>query len=233
MRNNHFFKTQILMAAIAAAVIAPFCAFSQQRTAARTTTTIKDSDIYVPDKVLEPSYTRKEASDMLKEYIAAFGDSDMPNSYDVFAKDPDKYKRIGTRQLQSAMGNLYNYVHDPEIQEVTGVTDGWLKSLYNKALELKEPAEKMDKAIRTKNAALYTQATKGYAEKYDELQKFVRKTPERLSAEALKKIVDANKAKRKADYIALRKKQILEQEAAANKAIEEEIKKASGSNKKN
>ena len=54
MRNNHFFKTQIVMAAIVATVIAPFCAFSQQKTAARTTT-IKDSDIYVPDKVLEPS----------------------------------------------------------------------------------------------------------------------------------------------------------------------------------
>jgi len=233
MRNNHFFKTQILLAALAAAVIAPFCAFSQQKTAARTAASIKDSDIYVPDKVLEPSYSRKEASDMLKECIAAFGDTDMPNSYEVFAKDPNKYKRIGTRQLQSAMGNLYNYVHDPEIQEVTGVTDGWLKSLYNKALELKEPAETMDKAIRLKNAALYAQATKGYAEKYDELQKFVRKTPDRLSAEALKRITDANKAKRKADFIALRKKQILEQEAAAKKALEEELKKASASKKKN
>ena len=232
MRNNHFFKTQILLAALAAAVIAPFCAFAQQKTAARTSaTTIKDSDIYVPDKVLEPSYTRKDASDMLKECIAAFGDSDMPNSYEVFAKDPNKYKRIGTRQLQSAMGNLYNYVHDPEIQEVTGVTDGWLKSLYNKALELKEPAELMDKAIRLKNATLYAQATKGYAEKYDELQKFVKKTPDRLSAEALKRITDANKAKRKADFIALRKKQIIEQEAAAKKALEEELKKASGSKK--
>ena len=230
MRNNHFFKTQILLAALAAAV-APFCAFSQQRTAARTAATIKDSDIYVPDKVLEPSYSRKDASDMLKEYIAAFGDSDMPNSYEVFARDPDKYKRIGTRQLQAAMGNLYNYVHDPDIQEVTGVTEGWLKSLYNKALELKEPAELMDKAIRMKNATMYTQATKGYAEKYDELQKFVKKTPERLDAAALKKITDANKAQRKKDYIALRKKQILEQEAAAKKAIDEEIKKASGSKK--
>ena len=77
MRNNHFFKTQILLAALAAAVIAPFCAFSQQKTAARATTTIKDSDIYVPDKVLQPSYTRKDASDMLKECIAAFADTDM------------------------------------------------------------------------------------------------------------------------------------------------------------
>ena len=233
MRNNHFFKTQILLAAVAAAVIAPFCLFAQQKpAAARTAASIKDSDIYVPDKVLEPTYTKKDASDLLKEYIAAFGDSDMPNSYEVFAKNPEKYKRIGTRQLKSAMGNLYNYVHDPEIQEVTGVTDGWLKSLYNKALELKDPAETMDKAIRLKNAALYAQATKGYAEKYDELQKFVRKTPDRLSAEALKRITDANKAKRKADFIALRKKQILEQEAAAKKALEEELKKASGSKKK-
>ena len=231
MRNNHFFKTQILLAALAAAVIAPFCAFSQQKTAARTTTTIKDSDIYVPDKVLQPSYTRKDASDMLKECIAAFADTDMPRSYEVFAKDPNKYKRIGTRQLQSAMGNLYNYVHDPEIQEVTGVTDGWLKALYNKALELKEPAELMDKAIRLKSAALYEQATKGYAEKYEELQKFVRKAPDRLSAEALKRLTDANKAKRRADFIALRKKQILEQEAAAKKALEEELKQASGSRK--
>ena len=231
MRNNHFFKTQILLAALAAAVIAPFCAFSQQKTAARATTTIKDSDIYVPDKVLQPSYTRKDASDMLKECIAAFADTDMPRSYEVFAKDPNKYKRIGTRQLQSAMGNLYNYVHDPEIQEVTGVTDGWLKALYNKALELKEPAELMDKAIRLKSAALYEQATKGYAEKYEELQKFARKNPDRLSAEALKRLTDANKAKRKADFIALRKKQILEQEAAAKKALEEELKQASGSRK--
>ena len=225
MRNNHFFKTQIVMAAIVATVIAPFCAFSQQKPAARTTT-IKDSDIYVPDSVLEPSYTKKDASDMLKEYIAAFGDSDMPNSYAVFAKNPDKYKRIGTRQLQSAMGNLYNYVHDPEIQEVTGATDAWFRALYNKALELKEPAELMDKAIRLKSATMYTQAAKAYGDKLDELNKFVKKGPERLSAEQHKKIVEANKARRKAEYIALRKKQILEQEAAAKKDAEEALKKA-------
>lgn len=225
MRNNHFFKTQIVMAAIVATVIAPFCAFSQQKTAARTTT-IKDSDIYVPDKVLEPSYTKKDASDMLKEYIAAFGDSDMPNSYAVFAKNPDKYKRIGTRQLQSAMGNLYNYVHDPEIQEVTEATDAWFRALYNKALELKEPAELMDKAIRLKSATMYTQAAQAYGEKLDELNKFVKKGAERLSAEQLKKIQEANRAKRKAEYIAQRKKQILEQEAAAKKDLEEAQKKA-------
>ena len=225
MRNNHFFKTQIVMAAIVATVIAPFCAFSQQKTAARTTT-IKDSDIYVPDSVLEPSYTKQDASDMLKEYLAAFSDSDMPNSYAVFAKNPDKYKRIGTRQLQSAMGNLYNYVHDPEIQEVTGATDAWFRALYNKALELKEPAELMDKAIRLKSATMYTQAAKDYGDKLDELNKFVKKGPERLSAEQHKKIVEANKARRKAEYIALRKKQILEQEAAAKKDAEEALKKA-------
>ena len=231
MRNNHFFKTQILLAAVAAALIAPICAFSQQKPAARTAASIKDSDIYVPDKVLEPSYTKKDASDLLKEYIAAFGDSDMPNSYEVFAKNPDKYKRIGTRQLKSAMVNLYNYVKDPEIQEVTGASDAWFKKLYNKALELNEPAELMDKAIRLKNATMYTQATKAYADKLDELNKFVKKGPERLDATALARIVEANKAKRKAEYIALRKKQILEQEAAAKKALEEEL-KAAGSKKK-
>ncbi len=232
MRNNHFFKTQILLAALAAAVIAPICAFSQQKPAARTAASIKDSDIYVPDKVLEPSYTKKDASDLLKEYIAAFGDSDMPNSYEVFAKNPDGYKRIGTRQLKSAMVNLYNYVKDPEIQEVTGASDAWFKKLYNKALELNEPAEMMDKAIRLKNATMYTQATKAYADKLDELNKFVKKGPERLDAAALAKITEANKAKRKAEYIALRKKQIIEQEEAAKKALDEELKKASGSKKK-
>ena len=73
---------------------------------------------------------------------------------------------------------------------------------------------------------MYTQATQAYGDKLDELNKFVRKGPERLSAEQLKKIVEANKAKRKAEYIALRKKQILEQEAAAKKATEEAMKKA-------
>ena len=231
MRNNHFFKTQILLAALAAAVIAPFCAFSQQKTAARTTAAKDNSNYYVPESVLKPSYTRKEASDMLKECIAAFGDTDMPRSYEVFAEDPDKYKRIGTRQLQSAMGNLYNYVHDPEIQEVTGVADSWLKALYNKALELKEPAELMDKAIRLKNAALYDQATKGYAEKYDELQKFVRKTPDRLSAEALKRLTDANRAKRRDQYIEEHEKYLKEREEAAKKDLEEALKKSSGSKK--
>lgn len=232
MRNNHFFKTQILLAALAATVIAPFCAFAQQKPAARTAASIKDSDIYVPDKVLEPPYTRKDASDLLKEYIAAFGDSDMPNSYEVFAKNPDKYKRIGTRQLKSAMANLYGYVKDSDIQEVTEATDNWFKNLYNKALELNEPAKMMDNAIRLKNATMYTQATKAYAEKYDELKAFVRKSPERLSAEQLKKITEANRARRKAEYIALRKKQILEQEEAARKAIEEETKKAAASSKR-
>ncbi|MBQ7731775.1 MAG: hypothetical protein IJT68_08065 [Lentisphaeria bacterium] len=232
MRNNHFFKTQILLAAIAAAVIAPFCAFAQQKTAPRTAASIKDSDIYVPDKALEPSYTKKEASDILKEYIAAFGAPDMPNTYEAFARNPEKYKRIGTRQIKSAMANLYSYVKDSEIQEVTEATDTWFKNLYNKALELNEPAKMMDNAIRLKNATMYAQARKLYDEKYDELKQFVRKTPDRLSNAELKKITEANRAKRRAEYIALRKQQILEQEEAARKAIEEENKKAAGSKKK-
>jgi hypothetical protein len=246
MRNNHFFKTQILLAALAAAVIAPFCAFTQQRTAARTATTIKDSDIYVPDKILEPSYTKKEASDLLKEYIAAFGDTDMPRTYEAFAREPDKYKRIGSRQIKSAMVNLYNYIFDaslkkknadaapvsPELMEVTEATDAWFKKLYNKALELNEPAELMDRAIRQKNATMYTQATKLYAEKFDELSKFAKK-PDRLDAATLKKITDDNRARRKAEYIAQRKQQLLEQEEAARKALEavETKKPASSKNK--
>ena len=156
MRNNHFFKTQILLAALAAAVITPIFAFAQQRPAARTAASIKDSDIYVPNEVLEPSFSKKEASDMLKEYIAAFGDSDMPGSYEAFARDPDKYaKRIGSRQIKSAMINLYNYIFDvslkkkesdaapvnPELMEVTEATDAWFKKLYNKALEQYRRAE--------------------------------------------------------------------------------------------
>ena len=231
MRNNHFFKTQILLAALAAAVIAPFCAFAQQKTAARTAASIKDSEIYVPNSVLEPPFTKQEASDILKEYIGAFADSDMPRTYEAFARDPEKYKRIGSRQLKSAMVNLYNYVKDPEIQEVTGASDAWFKKLYNKALELNEPAEMMDKAIRLKNANLYTQATKLYAERLDELNKFVKK-PERLDATKLQTLIEANKARRKAEYIAMRKKQIIEQEEAARKALEEETKKAAASKKK-
>ena len=243
MRNNHFFKTQILLAALAAAVIAPISAFTQQRPAARTST-IKDSDIYVPEKVLEPSLTKKEASDLLKEYIAAFGDSDMPRSYEAFARDPDKYKRIGSRQLKSSLSNLYNYIFDaslrkkesdpapvnPELMEVTEATEGWFRKLYNQALELNEPAAMMDKAIRLKNATMYTQATKGYTDKLDELNKFVKK-PERLDAAALKRLIEANKAKRKAAYLELRKQQLLEQEAAAKADLEEEIKKAKSSKK--
>ena len=231
MRNNHFFKTQILLAALAATLIAPVSVFAQQKPAARTAASIKDSDIYVPEKVLEPSYTKKDASDLLKEYIAAFGDSDMPRSYEAFAKDPDKYKRIGSRQLKAALSNLYNYVKDPDIQEVTEAKDSWFRDLYNKALELNEPATLMDKAIRLKNATMYTQATKAYAEKLEELNKFARK-PERLDNASLTRIKEANKAKRKADYIAQRKQQILEQEAAAKQALEEELKKASSSKKK-
>ena len=232
MRNNHFFKTQILLAALAAAVIAPICAFTQQKPAARTAASIKDSEIYVPEKVLEPPYTKKDASDLLKEYIAAFGDTDMPRSYEAFARNPDKYKRIGTRQMKTAMANLYGYVKDPDIQEVTEATDAWFKKLYNTALELNEPAKMMDDAIRLKNASMYTQATKLYAEKYDELNKFIKKGPERLDNAALTKIKEANRAKRRADYIAMRKKEILAQEEAARKALEEEMKKSSGSNKK-
>ena len=239
MRNNHFFKTQVLLAALAAAVIAPICVFSQQRPAARTTT-IKDSDIYVPEKVLEPSYTKKEAAELLKEYIAAFGDSDMPRTYESFAKDPDKYKRIGSRQLKASMSNLYNYIFEAsaktgsgtvpvssELMEATEAKESWFRSLYNKALELNEPATLMDKAIRMKNATMYAQATKAYAEKYDELNKFARK-PERMDTATLTRLKEANRARRRAEYIALRKQQIMEQEAAARKALEEETKKAAG-----
>ena len=226
MRNNHFFKTQLLLAALAAALLAPVSVIAQQKASARTTT-IKDSDIYVPDAVLEPSYTRKEATELLKQYIEAFDDTDMPRSYEVFAKDPDKYKRIGTHQLQAAMGNLFNFVKDPDLQEVTEVTEKWYKELYNKALELKGPAADMDKAIRLKNAAMYTKAMQDYKAKYEELKKFAGKKGERLSAEKHKQIVEANKAKRKAEYIALRKKEMLEEAEAAQKALEEDAKKSS------
>jgi len=233
MRNNHFIKTQLLLAALAAALLSPVAVFAQQKTAARSAATIKDSDIYVPDSVLEPSYTRKEANELLKEYVAAFGNSDMPRTYEAFAKNPEKYKkRIGTRQLQAAMGSLYNLVKDPDIQEVTEISDKWFKDLYNKALELKEPAALMDNAIRQKNAAMYAEATKTYAQKYDELKKFFEKKPERLDPVKLKAIVDANKAKRKAQYIALRKQAMIEEEAAAKKALEEEMKKQSSGKKK-
>jgi len=231
MRNNHFFKTQLLLAALAATLLIPVSTFSQQRTSSKTTT-IKDSDIYVPDKVLEPSYTKKEAAELLKQYVAAFGDSDMPRTYEAFAKEPDKFKRIGTRQLQAAMGNLYNFVKDPDILEVTEVADKWYKELYNKALELKEPAALMDKAIRLQDAAKYAQATKDYAAKFDELRKFADKKGPRIDAATLAKIKETNKAKRKADYIALRKKEMMEAEEAARKALEEEKKKQASSKKK-
>ena len=232
MRNNHFFKTQLLLAALAATLLVPVSAFAQQRTAATKTTTIKDSDIYVPDKVLEPTLTKKEAAELMKQYIDAFGDSDMPRTYEAFAKEPEKFKRIGTRQLQAAMGNLYNFVKDPDLQEVTEVSDKWYKDLYNKALELKEPAALMDKAIRLQNASMYAQATRDYAAKFDELKKFADKKGTRIDSATLAKIKESNKAKRKAEYIALRKKEIMEAEEAAKKAVEEELKKQSASKKK-
>ena len=232
MRNNHFFKTQLLLAALAATLLVPVSTFAQQRTAASKTTTIKDSDIYVPEKVLEPSYTKKEANELLKQYIDAFGDSDMPRTYEAFAKEPEKFKRIGTRQLQAAMGNLYNFVKDPELMEVTEVAEKWYKDLYNKALELKEPAALMDKAIRLQNASMYTQATKDYAAKYDELKKYADGKRTRIDAATLAKLKDANKEKRRRDYLDLRKKEIMEKDAAAKKELEELQKKQSASKKK-
>jgi type IV secretory pathway VirB4 component len=229
MLNKHFFKTQVLLAALAAALIAPISMIAQQKPAART---IKDSDIFVPERFLEPAYTKKMASDLLKEYIAAFGDSDMPRSYEVFAKDPDKYKRIGSRQLKTALSNLYTFIRDPDLQEVTGATDEWFKKLYNKALELNEPATLMDEAISQRNSKKYTQATNAYKEKFEELNKFVKKGPDRLSADALKKITEANRALRRARYLEQRKQQILEEEAAAKAALEEELKKAKAASKK-
>ena len=232
MRNNHFFKTQLLLAALAATLLVPVSTFAQQRTAASKTTTIKDSDIYVPEKVLEPSYTKKEANELLKQYVDAFGDSDMPRTYEAFAKEPEKFKRIGTRQLQAAMGNLYNFVKDPELQEVTEVAEKWYKDLYNKALELKEPAALMDKAIRLQNASMYTQATKDYAAKYDELKKYADGKRTRIDSATLAKLKEANKEKRRRDYLDLRKKEIMEKEAAAKKELEELQKKQSASKKK-
>ena len=232
MRNNHFFKTQLLLAALAATLLVPVSTFAQQRTATSKTTTIKDSDIYVPEKVLEPSYTKKEANELLKQYVDAFGDSDMPRTYEAFAKEPEKFKRIGTRQLQAAMGNLYNFVKDPELQEVTEVADKWYKDLYNKALELKEPAALMDKAIRLQNASMYAQATRDYAAKYDELKKYADGKRTRIDSATLAKLKEANKEKRRRDYLDLRKKEIMEKEAAAKKELEELQKKQSASKKK-
>lgn len=232
MRNNHFFKTQLLLAALAATLLVPVSAFAQQRTATSKTTTIKDSDIYVPEKVLEPSYTKKEAAELLKQYVAAFGDSDMPRTYEAFAKEPEKFKRIGTRQLQAAMGNLFNFVKDPDLLEVTEVAEKWYKDLYNKALELKEPAALMDKAIRLQNASMYTQATRDYAAKFDELKKFADKKGTRIDSATLAKIKETNREKRKRDYIDQRKKELMEADAAAKKDLEDLQKKQPASKKK-
>ena len=93
-----------------------------------------------------------------------------------------------------------------------------------------QPATLMDKAIRLKNATMYTQATKAYADKLDELNKFVKK-PEHLDSATLAKIKEANRAQRRRDYIDQRKQQLLEQEAAAKQALEEELKQASSKKK--
>lgn len=229
MLTKHYFKTQILLAALAAAVIAPICAFSQQKPAART---IKDSDIYVPDRFLEPSYTRKEAMEILRDCVATFGDTDMPRTYEAYVKDPDKFEKpIGEYQVKSAMVSLKSCVKEPEIQEAIGATAGWYDELIKKAEALNEPAALLDKAIRLRNSAMYTQATKAYAAKFSELEKFAKK-PDRMDAAKLKKLVEDNKARRKAEYIALRKKQILEEEAAAQEDLQEELKKTSASKKK-
>ena len=138
------------------------------------------------------------------------------------------------------MGMLYNFIFDPEAKpdsegrqpvdteliEVTGVKPEWFKTLYNKALELNEPAAMMDKAILQKDSALYTKATKGYAEKYEALQDFAKKT-ERLDSASRTRIAEANKAKRRAEYIEQRKKKMMEEEAAARQALQEAQKKSS------
>ena len=247
MRNNHFFKTQILMAALAAAVIAPFCAFSQQRTAARTATTIKDSDIYVPDKVLQPSFTEKEAKDLLKECIQAFDPAELPKTYEEYLRQEDKNRRIGSRQCQSSLISLRSFIFDdsagskqdasglppvsPEIMEVTGFSDTWYKELYAKAGKLKKSADEVDKAVRMKNASLFAQACRQYAQDYDALEAF-RKKPERLSTTRRKQIEDSNREKRRKVYIAQRKEQIME-EYEAHRAAEAELNRAAGSSKKN
>ena len=162
MRNNHFIKTQILLAALAAAVIAPISAYSQQRTGT-SRPVIKDSDIYVPNKVLEPSITEKEAKTMLKEYIEVFDASELPKTYDEYIRQEDKNHRIGSRQCQAALNNLENFIFDAsaktekaahalvnlEILEVTEFSDAWYGDLFAKAESLKGPAKEMDKAVRT------------------------------------------------------------------------------------
>ena len=246
MRNNHFFKTQILLAALAAAVIAPIYAFSQQRTGA-SRPVIKDSDIYVPDKVLQPSFTEKEAKDLLKECIQAFDPAELPKTYEEYLRQEDKNRRIGSRQCQSSLISLRSFIFDdsaggkldasglppvsPEIMEVTGFSDTWYKELYAKAGKLKKSADEVDKAVRMKNAALFAQACRQYAQDYDALEAF-RKKPGKLSDTRRKQIADSNKAKRKREYIDQRKKQMME-EYEAQRAAEAELNRAAGASKKN
>ena len=90
----------------------------------------------------------------------------------------------------------------------------------------------MDKAIRLQNASMYTQATKDYAAKYDELKKYADGKRTRIDSATLAKLKEANKEKRRRDYLDLRKKEIMEKEAAAKKELEELQKKQSASKKK-
>ena len=240
MRNNHFFKTQIVLAALAAVIIAPICAFSQQKT---TVKPIKDSDIYVPDSALEPSCTRQQVSEDLREYINSLDYDGMVKTYGRYAKDPAQYRVIGTRQFDSVLGNLYNYIFDtsvkpdasnhrpvnPEILEVTGWSDDWFKNLYNMVVEMNTFVVQLDKAIRMKNASLYSKAMDGYTQKYDDIKAFIKKKPTALDPVKHKQITAANRAKRKADFIAQRKVQLMKEDAE-RLALENE-KKASSSRK--
>ena len=67
----------------------------------------------------------------------------------------------------------------------------------------------------------------------DRIRDYSKKAPDRLSPEKLKQITEANRAKRKAEYIAQRKQYLIEQEEATKKDLAEaEQKQASSSRKK-
>lgn len=243
------FVIAVLFICCAAAPLTVLYAKSATATKTSGTTTKKasaddDERINVPEAALKPRITKKEVEDLLKKYVNAFTEPDMPATLKQYKENPEKYTRITKSRAISNIRGIANFIRDarvsgvnavnPDILEVTATDPSWFLQIYEAAKKVETPATAMDKALSSGSETAYVAALKAYKDAVNEVTDQLRVKPTKLDSAKLKALVESNQKRRREAYIEGYKK-LVEDKAAEldrqQKAIEEANKKASSATK--
>ncbi len=217
-----------------------------QKTAAKTSSkkgaAAEEEYIEVPEAILRPNITKKQANELIKHYIDVFKDNDMPSNLKQYREKPEKYKKISGTKTKNAIKNLYNFIHkndsenkgaiDTDLIETTEADPNWFVQLYTIAGKTQNGADAMDQALAVGDPIKYENALRHYQDSVSEIDKFMDKKPTKLDAAKLKNLVEANRERRRKAYIAQYKKLVAEKAAELDRQMKA-MDAAAGKNAKN